>query len=64
MVRVRQYEPNVQLRSELRQDLVLQAFGSDVGTGMDNLAKGGMPVAQSLAAVQAIEDEAISAREG
>lgn len=64
MVRVPEYQPSVELRPAFRQDLAPnatpQAFGSDVGTGMENLAKGGMQVAHSIAAVQEIENEAIA----
>lgn len=60
MVKVPVYEPSVQLRPEFRQDLAAQAtpqaFGSDVGAGMENLAKGGMQAAHSMAAVRNFED--------
>lgn len=63
MVKVPTYEPNVQLRPEFRQDLAAQAtpqaFGSDIGAGMENLAKGGMQAAHAIAAVRALEDETI-----
>lgn len=63
MVRVPVYQSDVQLRPELRQDLAPnatpQAFGSDLGTGMESLARGGMSAAHSLAVVQALEDETI-----
>lgn len=64
MVRVPEYQPGIELRPALRQDLAPnatpQAFGSDVGTGMENLARGGMQAAHSLAAVQEIENEAVA----
>jgi len=60
MVKVPVYEQNVQLRPELRTDLAAQAapqgFGSDVGQGMEHLAKGGMNLASSFAKVRDLED--------
>lgn len=60
MVKVPVYEQNVQLRPELRTDLAPQAtpqgFGSDVGQGMEHLAKGGMNLAASFAKVRDLED--------
>lgn len=60
MVRVPVYEQNVQLRPEFRQDLTPnatpQAFGSDIGTGMEELARGGMVAARSVGAVQELDD--------
>lgn len=60
MVRVPEYQPSVELRPALRQDLAPnatpQAFGSDVGTGMESLSKGGMRAARSIAAVRELDD--------
>lgn len=63
MVKVSTYEPSVELRPAFRQNLdanaTPQAFGSDVGAGMGNLAKGMMSAAESIAAVRALEDETV-----
>lgn len=60
MVRVVPYEQNVQLRPDVRQNLessaTPQAFGSDIGQGMESLAKGGMGLAKGFAQVQALQD--------
>ncbi|MBN8978911.1 MAG: hypothetical protein J0I08_20785 [Rhizobiales bacterium] len=61
MVKVSQYEPSVELRPAFRQNLdanaTPQTFGSDVGAGMENLAKGGMQAARSLGHVQELIDQ-------
>lgn len=60
MVKVPEYTPNVSLRPALRQNVEVnatpEAFGSDIGKGMTNLAKGGFHLADSLEAVRDMED--------
>ncbi|MGM4915897.1 M15 family metallopeptidase [Tardiphaga sp. 813_E8_N1_3] len=60
MVKVPSYEQNVQLRPEFRQDLVSsatpQAFGSDIGNGMEQLAKGGMDLAKGVGHILDLQD--------
>lgn len=64
MVRVPDYEPNVSLRPIFRQGLessaTPQAFGSDIGAGMQTLAKGADNLGDSIAKVQHLEDETIA----
>lgn len=67
MDKVPEYEPNVSLRPALRQGVDVQAtpeaFGAELGRGMQALAKGGMSLEQNFAHVQAIEDETVVRRE-
>lgn len=61
MPRVPEYTPSVELRPAFRQDIDVraspQAFGADIGRGLEGLAAGGESFAESLAKVQVLEDE-------
>ncbi|MCK1492203.1 hypothetical protein IVB14_17685 [Bradyrhizobium sp. 180] len=63
MVKVPEYQPSVELRPEFRQDVDVRAtpetFGADLGRGLDALGRGGESLVDSLARVQALEDETI-----
>ncbi|MDK2769920.1 MAG: hypothetical protein KYX69_19655 [Sphingomonas sp.] len=60
MVRVPDYQQTISLRPALRQDIDVratpEAFGSDIGRGMQGLAKGIDNVGDSIAAVKELED--------
>lgn len=62
MVTVPQYQPNVSLRPELRQNVDVRAtpemFGADIGRGMQNLGQGMAQASTAIAQVQALEDAA------
>lgn len=60
MVKVPEYDPNVQLRPALRQNVEVQAsgdsFGAQLGAGLQALAKGADNMGDSIARVQHLED--------
>lgn len=60
MVKVPEYNPDVALRPAFRQGVDVQAtpqaFGSDIGVGMQGLAKGAENLSNSLAQVRHLED--------
>lgn len=60
MVKVPEYDPNVQLRPAFRQNVEVQAsaesFGSQLGAGLQALAKGADNLGDSFARVQHLED--------
>ncbi|HEY5797658.1 MAG TPA: M15 family metallopeptidase [Bosea sp. (in: a-proteobacteria)] len=62
MVRVPEYQSNVALRPDLRQDVEVratpEAFGADIGRGMQGLAKGLDNAGDQMAAVRELEDVA------
>lgn len=60
MVKVPEYEQSVALRPNLRQDVDVratpEAFGADIGRGMQDLAHGMGQAAEAMVQVQAMED--------
>lgn len=67
MVKVPEYDSNVVLRPTFRQGVDVRAspdaFGAELGRGMQALSKGADSLDDSLARVQALEDETIVRRE-
>lgn len=61
MVRVPDYQPDVKLRPAFRQDIDVratpEAFGADIGRGMQAAAKGLGDLGDAFAKVQALRDE-------
>jgi len=60
MVKVPEYQQNIELRPEFRQDVEVratpEAFGADIGRGLEVLGKGADIAADSLVRVQHLED--------
>lgn len=60
MVKVPEYTPDVQLRPNYRQDIDVratpEAFGADIGRGMQAMGRGMAQAADAMAQVQALDD--------